>query len=68
MRSCYCRLLEKVSFVGALKRNFSNRSFNILGIQQVAIGGLDKGALKSFWVDTLGIPKSGEYTSEVSTF
>ena len=42
----------------------SGRSFRILGIQQVAIGGLDKHALSSFWVDTLGITKVGTYKAE----
>ena len=39
-------------------------SFKVLGIQQVAIGGLDKGALSSFWVDMLGVKKVGEYRAE----
>ena len=42
----------------------SGRSFRILGIQQVAIGGLDKHALSAFWVDTLGIEKVGTYKAE----
>ena len=37
----------------------SGRSFNVLGIQQIAIGGLDKQALSEFWVDTLGVTKVG---------
>jgi hypothetical protein len=45
----------------------SGRPFNVLGIQQVAIGGLDKQLLSNFWVDTLGVPKVGEYRAEVST-
>ena len=39
-------------------------SFRVLGIQQVAIGGLDKGALSSFWVDKMGIKKVGDYRAE----
>jgi lactoylglutathione lyase len=42
----------------------SGRSFKILGIQQIAIGGLDKGKLAEFWVDTLGIEKVGTYIAE----
>ena len=42
----------------------SGRNFRILGIQQVAIGGLDKQVLSSFWVDTLGIAKVGTYRAE----
>lgn len=42
----------------------SERPFKILGLQQVAIGGLDLAALGHLWVDTLGISKVGDYTSE----
>jgi lactoylglutathione lyase len=31
----------------------------------VAVGGIDKMALRRFWVDILGIHKTGEYRSEV---
>ena len=40
------------------------RPFRVLGIQQVAIGGEDKGALRAFWSDLLGIPATGTYRSE----
>lgn len=40
------------------------RPFRILGIQQVAIGGLDKGALRRLWVDLLGLQPHGTYKSE----
>ncbi|MHC4380488.1 MAG: VOC family protein [Planctomycetota bacterium] len=39
------------------------RPFRILGMQQVAIGGLDADAMRHFWVDLLGIPKVGEFQS-----
>ena len=42
----------------------SNRPFRVLGLQQVAIGGLDLGALSRLWVDTLGVDKVGDYTSK----
>jgi hypothetical protein len=32
-----------------------SRPFRILGIQQIAVGGLDKGPMTSFWVDILGL-------------
>lgn len=38
-----------------------DRPFQILGIQQIAIGGDSLDALRSLWVDTLGIEKTGEY-------
>jgi lactoylglutathione lyase len=40
------------------------RPFRILGLQQVAIGGLDKPALRSLWADLLGVPTRGSYRSE----
>jgi lactoylglutathione lyase len=40
------------------------RPFRILGIQQVALGGLDKGALRRLWVDLLGLHPHGSYRSE----
>jgi lactoylglutathione lyase len=42
----------------------ADRPFRILGLQQVAIGGLDKHALRSLWTDLLGIPSHGTYRSE----
>ncbi len=42
----------------------SERPFRILGLQQIAIGGLDLEPLRTLWVDTLGVDKTGEYTSE----
>jgi hypothetical protein len=44
------------------------RPFRVLGIQQIAIGGLDKSALTKFWVNTMGIEKVGEYKAEVRLF
>ncbi len=42
----------------------SERPFKVLGIQQIAVGGLDKQALRRFWVDTLGLTPTGSYRSE----
>ncbi len=42
----------------------SERPFKILGLQQIAIGGLDLAALSHLWVDTFGVDKVGDYTSE----
>jgi len=42
----------------------SDRPFKVLGIQQIAIGGVDKEALKALWVDMLGIPVTGTFQSE----
>ncbi|HEX9180609.1 MAG TPA: VOC family protein [Burkholderiales bacterium] len=42
----------------------TQRPFKVLGIQQIAIGGLDKQRLRRLWVDTLGVPATGHYASE----
>ena len=42
----------------------SDRPFRILGVQQIAVGGLDKGRLRRLWVDTLGLALEGSYQSE----
>ena len=42
----------------------SIRPFRVLGLQQIAIGGLDKGRLGKLWVEKLGIPKTGHFKSE----
>jgi lactoylglutathione lyase len=40
------------------------RPFRVLGIQQIAVGGLDKAKLRRLWIDTLGLVKTGEFRSE----
>jgi lactoylglutathione lyase len=35
-----------------------------LGLQQIAVGGLDKARLRNLWVDTLGLTLAGNYKSE----
>ncbi len=40
------------------------RPFRVLGIQQVAIGGLDKQRLRALWVDKLGLEVTGNFRSE----
>lgn len=40
------------------------RPFRILGLQQVAIGARDKQALRSLWVDLLGLTPGSSYRSE----
>ncbi|MFY8178695.1 MAG: VOC family protein, partial [Limnohabitans sp.] len=37
----------------------SSRPFKVLGIQQIAIGGPDKGRLKKLWVDMFGLEVPG---------
>ena len=42
----------------------SSRPFKILGLQQIAIGSLDKSLLSNLWTNIFGIPKIGNYKSE----
>ena len=42
----------------------SERPFRVLGVQQIAIGGLDKGALTGLWSGLFGVEKVGDYVSE----
>lgn len=42
----------------------SDKPFRILGLQQIAIGGLDKQKLRALWVDTLGLAVTGQFSSE----
>jgi lactoylglutathione lyase len=39
----------------------ADRPFRVLGLQQIAVGGLDKGKLRKLWVDTLGLSLTGNY-------
>jgi lactoylglutathione lyase len=40
------------------------RPFRVLGLQQIAIGGPSKAALRSLWVDLLGLESVGTFRSE----
>jgi len=42
----------------------SDRPFKVLGIQQIAVGSLDKNRLRNLWIDTLGLTLNGHYQSE----
>ena len=57
----FSRFIPNKQCIGAVRLA---SSFKVLGIQQVAIGGLDKKALSAFWVDTLGVKKVGDYRAE----
>ena len=41
----------------------NDRPFKVLGIQQIAVGSLDKNRLRTLWVDTLGLKLIGNYRS-----
>ena len=42
----------------------TQRPFEILGIQHIAIGAPDKTRLKRLWIDMLGLSAAGNYVSE----
>ena len=42
----------------------SDRPFQILGLQQIAVGSLSKESMSNIWIDVFGISKSGTYKSE----
>ncbi len=41
-----------------------DRPFRVLGIQQIAIGAVDKSRLRTLWVDMLGLEMTGNFVSE----
>ncbi|MEZ4332246.1 MAG: VOC family protein [Myxococcota bacterium] len=47
-----------------MAQSASPRPFNVLGVQQIAVGGLDKQKLRAFWVDLLGLRYGHSYRSE----
>jgi lactoylglutathione lyase len=49
---------------GTRSSTLSDRPFKVLGIQQIAVGGLDKMKLRRLWVDTLGLTLEGDFQSE----
>lgn len=42
----------------------TDRPFQILGLQQIAVGSLSKESMSNIWIDVFGISKSGTYKSE----
>ncbi len=46
------------------KKKILMRSYRILGLQQIAIGGPDKNVLKKLWGDIFGLQQTGTYRSE----
>ncbi len=41
-----------------------DRPFRILGVQQIAVGALNRHALRRLWVDLLGLPLVGTFRSD----
>ncbi len=42
----------------------TDRPFSVLGIQQIAIGGLNRVTLRDLWIDLLGLESVGDYRIE----
>ena len=42
----------------------NDRPFKVLGLQQIAVGSLDKHRLRRLWVDALGLELTGHFQSE----
>ena len=42
----------------------SERPFQVLGVQQIAVGALDKGPLRRLWIDVLGLADGGNHRSD----
>jgi lactoylglutathione lyase len=55
---------RKISYFRALKKNEIMRPFKVLGIQQIAIGNESKSRLENFWVNIMGLQKTGTFRSE----
>ena len=47
-----------------MERPRGPRPFRILGVQQIAVGGLDRAALRAFWVELLGLEPVSSFRSE----
>jgi lactoylglutathione lyase len=55
-RAAWCRSMTNA--------DLSTRPFRVLGMQQIALGGLDKSRLRALWVDLLGLSVHGSFRSE----
>lgn len=53
-----------MSLDALLDATATHRPFRVLGLQQIALGALNKGALRHLWVDLLGLSPSHTYRSE----
>ena len=47
-----------------MKTTFTDRPFAILGLQQIAVAGSNKQALRRFWVDLMGLSYRDTFISE----
>ena len=47
-----------------MQQRVIKRPFQVLGIQQIAVGGIDKARLRTLWVDLLGLELTAHYVSQ----
>lgn len=64
LRSLGSTARRAVSCHRAMSAAAADRPFRVLGLQQVAIGGVDKAAMSHLWCDVFGCEKVGDYVSE----
>jgi lactoylglutathione lyase len=57
-------MISKNDYFRGRNNNMNMRPFKVLGIQQIAIGNEDKKRLEKFWIDLLGLEKTGSFKSE----
>lgn len=50
--------------VDRMEVEMSERPFKVLGLQQIAVGSLDKNRLRGLWVDALGLELTGSFQSQ----
>ena len=60
------RVLKRFAPIVPMARPFSavEKKFRVLGLQQIALGNVDKGKLSTFWTEHLGLTKVHEFVSE----
>ncbi len=64
LRAAGCQGSRVRNHAAQEEHSVSDRPFRVLGIQQIAVGGLDKSKLRRIWVDTLGLTVAGNFKSE----
>mmetsp|Transcript_30810 Transcript_30810/g.64588 ORF Transcript_30810/g.64588 Transcript_30810/m.64588 type:complete len:210 (-) Transcript_30810:1411-2040(-) len=63
-RSAVVSTIPRSSFASTTQPPPPPRPFQILGLQQIAIGSLDKSPLSNLWTNIFGVDKIGSYKSE----
>ena len=57
-------IISQSSSFASTSASLTSRPFQILGLQQVAIGALDKSPLSNLWTNIFGTPQIGNYKSD----